>query len=123
MVNLPLLKKICLVGFSLYKRANGRVEIDIDKNVFCLAGANGIGKSTFLNAVHFAITGIVPDPKRAFLYLDKYTSDNARFSNDYFSGRIVEMDRDIAEVHLTFEIGDYLFDITRPVFSPSSLSA
>jgi len=57
-VNFPRIRHIALTGFSLYS-LQPDIQIDVTDGVFCLAGANGLGKSTFLSAVNFGLTGIV----------------------------------------------------------------
>ena len=51
--NLPVLTSVELHNFSLY-RNNRHLKIPVRRGVFCLAGANGMGKSSFLAAVNFA---------------------------------------------------------------------
>ncbi|MFQ5859510.1 MAG: AAA family ATPase [Anaerolineae bacterium] len=45
---LPIVRRIVLRGFSLYTR---RPEIDLlaPPGVFCIVGANGLGKSTVID--------------------------------------------------------------------------
>ena len=54
-IYLPNIIKLELTNFSLYCEQS--VVMDFSKPVSCLMGANGIGKSTLLNCVNFAITG------------------------------------------------------------------
>ena len=54
-LNLPKLLNVSLNDFSLYS-LTPNIELTIGDGVFCLAGANGLGKSTFLNAVNYALT-------------------------------------------------------------------
>lgn len=60
----PILKKVKINHFSLYKKTD-YLDIDLSKNVFCLAGANGLGKSTFITIINYALTGIVKNPDRS----------------------------------------------------------
>ncbi len=62
----PRISRVTLQRFSLYSSAASiTVDMPID-GVFCLAGANGLGKSTFLAALSYGLTGIVADPARTF---------------------------------------------------------
>lgn len=104
------LKTIKITGFSLYA-AVPQVIVDFDKPVTCLAGANGLGKSTFLNIITYALTGIVKKPNYNF----KGFSDirKANYAREYFEGRIRTDDSQIAEVELTLQIGNDLISIKR----------
>ncbi len=86
-----------------------------------MAGANGIGKSTFLSTVNYGLTGIVPDPSQKFSSEEEYYQKNLEFPVDYFSGRIGETDRETAEIHLKFVVGKRLFAVTRGFFEQEQL--
>ena len=111
----PTLKKIQLTAFSLFSQ-HPNIELEIDDGVLCLAGANGIGKSTFLAAVNFAITGCVPHPDRKFQSAAEYLRDAEKFSEDFFEGRIDEQDRDQASISVDFKLGGTIFSLTRGIF-------
>lgn len=115
----PKVKKIVLTRFSLYS-SQPVVSVDVPNGVFCLAGANGLGKSTFLSTVNYAITGIVSDPRK-FESVDEYYRYGLRFTADYFSGRINETDRDAAEVALDLQVGNCFYQITRGMFELEEL--
>lgn len=89
--------------------------------VFCLAGANGLGKSSFLAAVNFGFTGIVASPTRSFEDFRQYYDESIEWSRTYFDGRISEFDRDQAEVELHFEIGPTSYELVRNLFEPTRL--
>jgi AAA domain len=95
--------------------------VKFDKGVFCLAGANGLGKSTFLAAVNFALTGRVSEPDRTFLSIAEYYSHTEDFSAAYFEGRINEDDRDFAEAKLEMTVGKSTYRITRGMFEADEL--
>jgi len=117
---LPKIKKVKLSRFSLFS-LQPNTDIDINDGVFCLAGANGLGKSTFLSALNFAITGIVPDPNRDFMSVDEYYKYCVGYSNDYFTGKISEDDREAAAVDVQLQVGDFLYQLSRGVFEPQEL--
>src|SRR6266436_7978775 len=84
------LQKVILRNFSLYKR-NGKiyeVNEDINKGVYCLAGANGLGKSTFLNAINYGLTGIVLQPTDEVYIPEEIEKYNKDYTKRYFLGRI-----------------------------------
>ena len=121
-LQLPTLERAILRDFTLYRR-NNEIEAVFDRNVFCLAGANGLGKSTFVAAINFALTGRVADPERTFESTDEYFRYTEDFTRRFFDGRISGRDRATAEVELTFTLGGHRFRIVRAVFEPSALRA
>jgi len=119
----PRVRRIKLNRFSLFS-LQPDIEVAVPDGILCLAGANGIGKSTFLTAVGYGMTGIVPNPSRnQFKTVERYYQDALRFSNDFFAGRISEEDRDVASIDLDLVLDDQLFEITRGLFEPQELRA
>ncbi len=119
-LQLPTLERAILRDFTLYRRSN-EIEVIFDRNVFCLAGANGLGKSTFVAAINFALTGRVADPERTFESTAEYYNFTEDFSRRFFDGRISGRDRATAEVEVVFTVAGHRFRIVRGVFEPSSL--
>lgn len=119
-VSLPSPQRMTLRNFSLYSRQR-TVEVEFNKGVFCLAGANGLGKSTFLAALNYAITGTVARPDTHFLGAAKYYEDIGGYSDSYFDGRIAERDREVAEVELVFVAGRTTFHLVRGMFAATGL--
>jgi ABC-type cobalamin transport system ATPase subunit len=119
-MNLPRVRKVTLRSFSLYS-SKPIIEESFAGGVFCLAGANGLGKSTFLTAVNYGITGIVADPNREFKSVEEYYRHSLEFSSEFFTGRIKEPDREAAEVSLELLVDKYVFRLTRGMFEPDQL--
>jgi energy-coupling factor transporter ATP-binding protein EcfA2 len=119
-LRLPRLRKLTLNNFTLYSR-QPKVEVEFPKPVFCLVGANGLGKSTFLSVINFALTGAVPIPSRPFKSADEYYDLSLEFSETYFDGRISEDDRDAAEVQVKFSSNNRDYELTRGMFEPNEL--
>jgi len=109
-----------LHNFSLYQRER-TVEVDFEREVFCLAGANGLGKSTFLAALSYAMTGAVARPDLDFLGASKYYKETLPYSARFFEGRINPADHDVAEVELEMAIGAHRIVLVRGMFSPEGL--
>jgi energy-coupling factor transporter ATP-binding protein EcfA2 len=116
----PSLKLVELQSFSLY-RNRPELLLDLDIPVFCLAGANGLGKSTFLNAVTYGLTGVIPNPSDRFDSIEEHYHHNLPYAAEYFSGRIDEDARDAAEIRLQFTLGSHSYDLTRGLFEPEQL--
>ena len=117
---LPVLQRVNLTAFSLYTE-RPRVDLDIPDGVFCLVGANGIGKSTFIAAVNFGLCGRLPKPGERFQSSDEYFQNVRDFSSSFFDGRITELDRDKAEVELEFTVNQDSYHIVRGAFEPNQL--
>lgn len=110
----PRLTSVSFSDFDLYRR-KPNAWAAVDRPVFCLIGANGLGKSTFLNAVQYAITGAIPDPKRSFQSADEYLKEAVRAEGitDYFGGRISESKRPLATVTTKLAWKDINLEVTR----------
>src|SRR5690349_1836406 len=96
----PIPLELRLRDFSLYEHTS-QIDVRFEPGVFCLAGANGLGKSTFLNALNFAVTGVVAEPGRKFDSLPEYYRFTAPYARSYFDGRISGSDRELASVRIT----------------------
>jgi DNA repair exonuclease SbcCD ATPase subunit len=119
-LHLPRVERVVLHNFSLYDNAP-EITADIPPGVFCLAGANGLGKSTFLAAVNFAMTGVVAPPDQRFQSTGEWTRDSLAYSRTYFRGRIRPEDEDTAEIELMLRVGEHHYTLTRGVFEPQAL--
>lgn len=127
-IRLPIIKEVKFHDFDLYTN-NPNVVTNIEKNVYCLIGANGLGKSTFLNSITYCVTGAIPLPsnEKAFSSTQEYSRDSTKETRtaDYFNGRISEKLRDTSKVTVLLECGNYRIEISRHFFSngkPSFLS-
>lgn len=121
---LPKIQEIVIDEFSLYK-LKSEIVLDMNDGVFCLAGANGLGKSTFISILSYALTGIVVDPKKNFASVNsipKFFKDNEKFASSYFNGRINESKREQADVSVKFKISNFEYHIKRSFFDTSGLS-
>ncbi|AQX51629.1 MULTISPECIES: AAA family ATPase [Bacteroidota] len=119
----PNIKKIDIENFSLYKKVD-EISINIDKDVFCLVGANGLGKSTFITIINYALTGIVKNPERNFSWyksISGFYTKSKSFAESYFDGRIAEKDYELAQVTIEFDLGDKEYKITRGFFEPDEI--
>ena len=114
-LNLPRPTRFVLRDFSLFSR-DLEIELDLTPRVFCLAGANGLGKSTFLSSLNYAITGIVPRPDRDFRGLSEFAEESSRYHHDYFDGRIREEHRATAEVEIDLTCNGRRYTLVRGLF-------
>lgn len=109
------LNKVVIRNFSLYSKKNSVVIVDeeIANGVYCLAGANGLGKTTFLNILNYGFTGLVLKPNKEVYSPGEIVRFNKEYTARYFKGRIKAIDEQKAEVELYFTINDIHFRIIR----------
>jgi len=119
-LSFPILQRIRLAHFSLYTLTD-TIEFDFNDGIVCLAGANGLGKSTFLQVVGYGMTGVVPKPYQKFVSVDDYYRDIRTFTRDYFDGRIRPEHMEIAEIELEMRLGDKRVTLTRGFVESESL--
>lgn len=119
-LSFPSLTRVKLSRFSLYNQ-QPEIDVEINEGVFCLAGANGLGKSTFLMSINFGLTGLVRDPERQFASVEEFYKETAAYGREFFTGRITESDRSLAEVGIDFGIKGTIYKITRGVFDKEGL--
>jgi chromosome segregation ATPase len=122
-ISLPMIKRVALANFDLYSNEPNASTV-IERPVFCLIGANGLGKSTFLNTINFAITGAIPDPSRKFQSAQDYLRNAGRTdrSDDYFSGRISEHARSIASATVELAWPSAALSVTRDLFGGAGVT-
>lgn len=121
--NFIKIENVVLRNFSLYKK-NGevyQVNEDINDGVYCLAGANGLGKTTFLNAINYGLTGIVLEPNKEVYSPGEIVIANKRYTERYFIGRIDAKDEEFAEIEITFKVNNKSFRIIRSFFEREEL--
>ncbi len=113
--NFIKIKKLIIRNFSLYSKNNSLVEIneEINNGVYCLAGANGLGKTTFLSIINYCLTGIVLKPNKEVLSPNEIVKSNKDYTERYFEGRISAKDKKKAEVEIFFTVKDKYFRIIR----------
>jgi DNA repair exonuclease SbcCD ATPase subunit len=117
------LQKVILRNFSLYKKDGKVYEVneEINEGVYCLAGANGLGKTTFLNSINFGLTGIVLEPNKEVLSPGEIVESNKTYTERYFLGRINKKDEKKAEIEIFFKINEKIFRIIRNFFEREEL--
>jgi DNA repair exonuclease SbcCD ATPase subunit len=116
----PRLIEIELRAFSLYRRLPD-TTVPIGDGVSCFVGANGLGKSTFIAAVNYGLTGRVAEPGQRFTSAEEYYKETQAFAREYFAGRIDEADRSAAEIRIDFAVAGVIFSVRRGFFDLSEL--
>lgn len=123
--NFIKLEKVIFRNFSLYSK-NGKnclVSEEMNDGVYCLAGANGLGKTTFLNAVNYGLTGLVLNPTSEVFSPEEIVFENKAYTDKYFIGRVKERDKKSAEIEITLSINNTYFRIVRGFFEREELRA
>jgi DNA repair exonuclease SbcCD ATPase subunit len=113
--NFIKIHKVIFHDFSLYYKDGKVVKVDenINDGVYCLAGANGLGKTTFLNAINYGLTGIVLEPNKEVLSPDDIIKSNKSYTERYFQGRIRAEHKDTAEIELLLSVNGRSIRIIR----------
>lgn len=119
-LQLPIPERASLHRFTLFEKTT-TLNIEFGSGVFCLAGANGLGKSTFLASLNFAMTGVVAEPGREFRGVEDYYRKVRNYSRSYFRGRIGPNDIEAAYVELGLRVGDSRYRVRRAVLEPTAL--
>ena len=112
-----------LRNFSLFSKNKKLYDVDetINEGVYCLAGANGLGKTTFLNAINYGLTGIVLEPNREMYSPGEIVYENKVYTEKYFNGRINKKDEINAEIEIVLKVNDKFFRIIRGFFEREEL--
>lgn len=121
--NFLKLQKVILRNFSLYKRDGkiNEVNEDIGDGVYCLAGANGLGKTTFLNSINYCLTGIVIEPNKEVFSPSEIIKSSKEYTKRYFVGRINEKEKKHSEIEITFKVNNNYYRIIRGFFERDGL--
>lgn len=119
-LQLPAPERASLHRFTLFEKTT-TLNIEFGAGVYCLAGANGLGKSTFLASLNYAMTGVVAEPGREFRGVEDYYRKVKNYSQSYFRGRIGPNDIEAAYVELGLRVGNRRYRVRRGVLEPSAL--
>lgn len=121
--NFIKIERIIIRNFSLYKK-NGKIQeinVSVIDGVYCLAGANGLGKTTFLNAINYGLTGVVLAPNKEVYDPSQIKSNNRKYTERYFVGRIKESEKESSEIEILFCVNGKYFKLCRGFFESDAL--
>lgn len=120
---LPSITGVQLSSFDLFRRKPD-VGVILDKPVYCLIGANGLGKSSFLNTILYGLTGGLPCRTRGFSSPKEYAEEATRFDRrqDYFGGRLSEMALEHAAITIELAWPERKVLVTRNLFGASAVT-
>ena len=120
----PMIAGVQLLSFDLYKRRPD-IRIKIDRSVFCVIGANGLGKSSFLNSLLYGLTGALPYRARSFSSPREYAEEATRLDrrDDYYGGRLSEAAAEHAAITVKLRWPNTTASVTRQFFGAGAVTA
>lgn len=120
---LPSLKRIQIRNFSLYP-GDLNFTYDFIEGVNLIIGGNGVGKTTFLNILKYALIGLYKKgtdvKRREYKGVEYRYEKRVNLPYNFFSNRMDSSVNynDTADVTLTFTINKKTFEVTRDLYSP-----
>ncbi|MBP5406384.1 AAA family ATPase [bacterium] len=120
-VYLPTLKKIKIVNYSLYSED---IDYDFIEGLNLIVGGNGVGKTTFINILKYALIGLYKKQLDVKNYKGekRLTRESYKNSDSFFRNRtkLVESDKE-GFVELHFMINETLFVVKRSLYEAKIL--
>lgn len=114
---LPEIKKVNIKNYSLYNR---EIEYEFVKGVNLIIGGNGVGKTTFINILKYALIGLYKKDVVVKNYGGELRISRGSYSNPnvYFRNRCQKLETDInAEVIISFVINQVEFIVKRSLYN------
>ena len=116
LIYLPTLKQVKIINYSLYNRD---IVYNFIDGINLVVGGNGVGKTTFINIIKYALIGLY----KKDLIVRNYGGEKRFFRktytncNTYFRTRMEEEKNDeTACVELEFYVKDILFYVKRSLY-------
>jgi len=127
---LPSLKKVQIKNFSLYPEApDQEINYDFVEGINLVIGGNGVGKTTFLNIIKYALLGLykkeIDVKRREYKGTERRYDKRTNLPYDFFKSRSDEtiVCEENAEVALWYSLGDISIKVKRDLFEPKIISA
>ena len=120
---LPQLKKVKISNFSLY---NKDIEYDFIDGINLIIGGNGVGKTTFVNIVKYALIGLYKNDLvvRNYQGEKRFNRETYRNTNVYFRNRMKGVSTDSeAIVELSFVLNGCTFFVKRSLYDTLLIEA
>lgn len=115
-IYLPRLRHVKVSNYSLY---NQDIDFDFIDGVNLIIGGNGVGKTTFINIIKYALIGLYKKDLVVRNYQGEKRLSRGTYKNcnTYFRNRTNNTSEDIkAYVTLEFEINNITFRVTRSLY-------
>lgn len=116
-IYLPTLKHIKIFNYSLY---NQDIDYEFIDGVNLIIGGNGVGKTTFINIIKYALIGLYKKDLIVKNYNNekRYIRESYTNSNYYFRNRTNNLNSDKnGYVELSFKIGECLITVKRGLYN------
>lgn len=118
---LPSLEKIRIVNYSLFSED---IEYDFIEGVNLIIGGNGVGKTTFINIIKYALIGLYKKDLTVRNYggKKKYSRSSYSNNNSYFRSRTKQKESDKSGyVEIFFKINNVKFKVKRSLYNVNIL--
>ena len=122
-VYLPTLKRIRIINYSLY---TNDIDYDFIEGLNLIVGGNGVGKTTFINILKYALIGLYKKDLEIKNYKGekRFTRESYKNSDSFFKNRTKRLDSDVEGfVELHFIINETLFIVKRSLYEARLLEA
>lgn len=104
-VFLPKINHMEIMGFNKIFKDN-TITLDFSVPLNIILGGNGLGKTTLLQCIVYALTGGISDP-------EVEANKDFRWDNDFFKGRVFPGELNKANIIINFILGDYEISVKR----------
>lgn len=122
-IYLPTLKRVIIKNYSLY---NKDIDFEFIQGLNLIIGGNGVGKTTFINIVKYALIGLYKKDLdvRNYKGEKRLIRGNYKNCNHYFRNRTKgELSDESGYVELYFNINDIEFRVKRSLYDIQLLEA
>lgn len=115
---LPKLEYMRIEGYDLYKCP---LEIDFRKKLNIVFGTNGLGKTTLLTMIQYAVIGPYCGAQKSRNYGGEQKKHRPIYEKDFFRNRMDEINQQ-AFVRMRFTINDDQYDVKHSLYKHSLIS-
>ena len=115
-IYLPTLKRVRISNYSLFQK---NIDYEFVLGLNLIIGGNGIGKTTFINMIKYALIGLYKKDLDVRVYKGEKRLIRGKYSNcnTFFRNRTEEKDSDRdGAVELWFDINETSFYVKRSLF-------
>lgn len=115
-IYLPTLKRVRISNYSLFQK---NIDYEFVLGLNLIIGGNGIGKTTFINIIKYALIGLYKKDLDVRVYKGEKRLIRGKYSNcnTFFRNRTEEKDSDRdGAVELWFDINETSFYVKRSLF-------
>ena len=115
---LPKLEKMIIEGYDLYKCP---MEIDFKKELNIVFGTNGLGKTTLLTMIQYAVMGPYCGAQKSRNYGGEQKKRRPIYGKNFFRNRMTKINED-AFVKIIFTIGNDRYEVKHSLYKHSLIN-